>query len=175
VIDVYGRFGCIIADPPWRFRDKLRRALHGGVYAATMADAQVLALPVAELAAATAHLYLWTTDAHLELALACVRRWGFRYVHPWVWVKTAARGQLKLGGGHYGRHAHELCLFAVRDRTRIRTHDIPTVFAAPLLEHSRKPDRIHEIAEKLSPAPRIELFARRRRRGWQAWGNEIAA
>jgi N6-adenosine-specific RNA methylase IME4 len=43
-------------------------------------------------------------------------------------------------------------------------------------EHSRKPDEAADALERLfGPVSRIELFARRRRPGWEAWGNELPA
>jgi len=167
-------YGTIIADPPWRFEGKLRRALETEVYDGTMSDAEILGLDVEGLAAATAHLFLWVTAAHLELGLACVRRWGFVFKHEIVWCKVDGKLAPRLGGGSYGRHAHETCLFAARGRNASAlVHDVPTWFVAPRLEHSAKPDKIHEIAEAMSPGPRVELFARRERRGWKAWGNQV--
>ena len=44
----------------------------------------------------------------------------------------------------------------------------------PLREHSRKPDEIRDaIVELVGDLPRIELFARQRFDGWDAWGNEV--
>lgn len=188
-----GGFGCIVADPPWHYEDQAGRMRLGYP---TMADDEIVALPVATLAADRAHLYLWTTDAHLEVALRCIPAWGFTFKRTIVWVKTRAKqrilaaldaieldekdratqlvhGALKLqiGGGHYVRGAHELCLFATRDLTGL-VRDVPSVIFAPRTKHSEKPDDLLEMAERLSPGPRIELFARRRRAGWEAWGNQ---
>lgn len=188
-----GGFGCIVCDPPWRYEDQAGRMRLGYP---TMTDDEIVALPVATLAADRAHLYLWTTDAHLEVALRCIPAWGFVFKRTLVWVKTRAKqrilaaldaieldekdratqlvhGALKLqiGGGHYVRGAHELCLFATRDLTGL-VRDVPSVILAPRTKHSEKPDELLELAERLSPGPRIELFARRRRAGWEAWGNQ---
>jgi N6-adenosine-specific RNA methylase IME4 len=44
---------------------------------------------------------------------------------------------------------------------------------APRREHSRKPEA-YELIEQMYPElPKIELFARQRRNGWDAWGNEF--
>ena len=49
----------------------------------------------------------------------------------------------------------------------------PSVIHAPTREHSRKPDEAYELIERMYPElPKIELFARGRREGWTAWGNE---
>ena len=79
--------------------------------------------------------------------------------------------KLQIGGGHYLRGAQELCLFAARDQTGL-VRDVPNVIFAPRTKHSAKPDELLEIAERLSPGPRLEMFARRARPGWVAWGNQ---
>lgn len=188
-----GGFGTIVADPPWHYDDQAGRMR---LAYPTMTDDEIVALPVASMASDRAHLYLWTTDAHLEVALRCIPAWGFTFKRTIVWVKTNAKerilkaldaielddkdratrlvhGALKLqiGGGHYVRGAHELCLFATRDLTGL-VRDVPSVILAPRGQHSAKPDELLEIAERLSPGPRVELFARRAREGWQAWGNQ---
>lgn len=168
-----GGFGTVLADPPWHFADQAGRMR---CPYPTMRAEEILALPVDTLGSDRSHLYLWTTDSHLELALACVCRWGFEFKACIVWVKTTSDGQrIRFGGGHYVRKAHELCLFAARQRCPVKRHDAPSVIMAPRQEHSRKPIQFHELAESLSPGPRIELFARRARAGWRVWGNEAPA
>ncbi len=172
-----GGYGTILADPPWRFN---RGDLGGGrtklvdLYGGTMSDEQVIGLDVPGLAAPKAHLYLWTTEAHLEVAIACVRAWGFERKHCFVWLKASSDLGPRIGGGAYGRQAHELCLFSVRGKEPALVHDVPTWFLAPRGAHSAKPPHIHQIAERMSPGPRVELFARRRVTGCTCWGNQVA-
>jgi N6-adenosine-specific RNA methylase IME4 len=40
-------------------------------------------------------------------------------------------------------------------------------------QHGRKPDEQYERIERLVAGPYLELFARERRAGWDAWGNEV--
>jgi N6-adenosine-specific RNA methylase IME4 len=183
-----GGYSVIVADPPWRFQQKLRCPLPY----ATMTDAELGAFAVDVLrpaAARDAHLWLWSTDAHLQLALRMVEAAAFRFVSTVVWIKITARSKVTLvhedlwggkpspvpqiGVGNYLRHAHELCLFAVRGSAVPDDHATSTVIFAQRREHSRKPDELLEIAERLAPpGPRVELFARRARPGWVAWGLE---
>ena len=58
---------------------------------------------------------------------------------------------------------------SVKERAQVL---VSNHFAARRTTHSTKPDRFYEIVEQVSPDPRIELFARRRRMGWEAWGDE---
>lgn len=165
-----GGWQTLVLDPPWRFENTAAR---GAVTYETMSDDEIVRMPIAMITAPRAHLYMWTTDAHLELAMRCMRDWGFVYKHPFVWVKTANDGGLRIMGGNYGRKAHELVLFGVRGGLPVLRKDIPTVFFAPPRKpQSRKPVTLHEIAEQLSPGPRLEMFARARRDGWTSWGRE---
>lgn len=191
----FGGFGSIVIDPPWDFDDQANRMK---LPYESMTDSEILALPIDTLAADRGHLYCWTTDAHLELALQCVRRWGFVFKRTIPWVKTldapaklremiqlaslgnqAKRlrklieriGRVRIGGGHYVRSAHELCLFATRSLTAL-VRDVPSVIFAPRRDHSEKPEELQDIAERISPGPRIEIFARRQRSGWLCWGDQ---
>lgn len=172
-----GGYGTILADPPWHFqRDDPSggRTKLSALYAGTMSDAQIVALDVGGLAAPQAHLYLWTTEVHLEVAVACVQAWGFERKHSFVWCKASKDLEPQIGMGSYGRQAHELCLFATRGKQPALVHDVPTWFLAPRGAHSAKPPHIHRIAERMSPGPRVELFARRRVPGWRCWGNQVS-
>lgn len=190
---VEGGFGTILADPPWSFSDKGSRIApdwkESPLYS-TMGAKEILDLPVDLLAAPAAHLYIWTTDVHLPLALNCMTAWGFVFKKVLVWVKRRAvtlpiraeedptefsvmRGPLQIGMGHYYRSVKEICLFGTRGRAPAQVHNLPDVFEAPRTQHSRKPETLHEWAELLSPGPRLELFARRSREGWEAWGDQF--
>lgn len=58
-------------------------------------------------------------------------------------------------------------------RERIRSHRVHQVITAPFEGHSKKPDETRRrIVELLGDVPRLELFARDRAPGWDAWGNE---
>jgi N6-adenosine-specific RNA methylase IME4 len=162
----------IVADPPWEYD---RAAGLGSTRAAadnypTMTPAEIRHLPVAEYAATNAHLYLWVTNLKLDEADAfgIVRAWGFRFVTMLTWHKLGSPGM-----GWYFRGDTEHVLFGVRGKApidpaiRVSNH-----FAASRTGHSVKPDRFYEMVERVSPGPYLELFARRRRYGWDVWGNE---
>ena len=164
------QFSTILVDPPWPFKDRGSRITPGYQF---MDEAAILALPVELLAAPQAHLYLWTTDSHLSLALECCTAWGFLYKQTLVWVKQGTPDRLQIGMGHWYRHAHELCLFAVRGKLKATRHDLPSVLFERRAGHSKKPERLWQLAEKMSPGPRLELFACRRRWGWLCLGDEL--
>ena len=156
----------ILADPPWTFRYV---PTQGGAPYPTMSTQQLKAMgpQVQKLAAASAHLYVWTTHVHLPDALLVIRDWGFRYIQPLFWFKV------RMGLGFYYRNYVELLLFAVRGRLRLSRRDLPNYVVEPRTQHSRKPQAGYRLMEVASPGPRLELFARDRREGWDSWGNEV--
>lgn len=168
----------VVADPPWRYRTSAgltTRTRGDGTFAPeaernypTMTAGEVAALPVQEWVADDAHLYLWVTNPMLPESFAIAEAWGFRYVTLLTWRKLGT-----LGMGYYFRGDTEHVLFAVRGKAPIPAAARPrNWFAAAKTGHSRKPDLFYEMVERVSPEPRLELFARRRRFGWDVWGNE---
>jgi len=144
----------------------------------------IKALPVAQLAGPNCWLMLWTTWPHLQQALEIMAAWDFEYSSGgFVWVKLR-RGyrpdllgiqpsDIAMGLGYTTRKASEPCLLGRRGTPRRLRNDVRDVILAPVREHSRKPDEFYERVEQFAPGPRLDLFARERRPGWDAWGNEL--
>lgn len=182
------RYATIVADPPWSQKGG---PLKGGVGEGfafkgkqqsrdlpypTMAVPEIKALPVEQLAADDAHLYLWATNKYLPAAFEVVRAWGFTYSTTLVWAKNLMGGGL---GGAY-RVSTEFVVFGRRGKLAETDTVRGTWFnwKRPYDErgkprHSAKPAEFFEMVEKVSSGPRLELFARRRRAGWHVWGNEV--
>jgi N6-adenosine-specific RNA methylase IME4 len=173
-----GQYSTILADPPWQFQNRTgkvapehRRLLRYP----TMELKEILELPVARLAAAKSHLYLWVPNALLQEGLRVMEAWGFTYKTNLVWHKIRKDGGPDgRGVGFYFRNVTELVLFGVRGsmRTLPPGRRQVNMLATRKREHSRKPDEIYDIIESCSPGPYMEIFARFRRRGWKQWGNE---
>jgi N6-adenosine-specific RNA methylase IME4 len=162
------RYRTIVADPPWRYNNS------GGATKAnahhhydTMDLHDILALPVDTIAEDSAHLWLWGTNALMEDAYRVARAWGFAPLTIVTWCKKQP------GVGHYLRNNTEHVILASRGKPMVpESKPIATWFIWPRAEHSRKPDAFYDLVEQVSPAPRVELFARRQRLGWDTWGNE---
>ena len=168
-----GTYRVIYADPPWTFQTYSAKGK--GRSAEAHYDCMTLnaikALPVDTWAARSAALYLWCTVPHLENALSVVASWGFAYKSSFVWVKD------RIGTGYWARNRHELLLIAARGSNICpRFRDIPavdSVIEGQQRAHSQKPDRARTIIEEYHPdVPRLEMFARERAAGWDAWGLE---
>jgi N6-adenosine-specific RNA methylase IME4 len=119
-------------------------------------------------------LMLWRVAAMQQEALDVMRFWGFTLKSEVVWEKLTKHGKQHIGMGHYVRASHEVCLIGTRGRVQVQDRSVRSSFQAPVQEHSSKPDRIYEIAERLLPGgPYVELFARRVRSGWLQHGHEL--
>jgi len=186
-------YRCISADPPWEER--------GGGKCVRGAQRHYPLVKTKDLPAvirgsgrftpdpAGCHLWMWVTDNFLTDGLWLIDQLDFHYVRTFVWVKLsdgpprnilrtaceAARDGLQIGLGQYGRGAHELLLLSTRGQAMVPPPEQrpPSVFFAPRTRHSAKPEQSYSLIEQVSPGPRLELFARSGREGWDAWGNEV--
>jgi len=163
-----GKYRTILIDPPWDY-EGLSLAGRAMPEYAVMDQEQLLALPVAEWAEDTCHLYLWTTNNFMPRAVALMAAWGFEYKTLITWVKP------RIGLGSYFRNSTEHCLFGVRGNLTTRVKDIPTHFLADVGAHSEKPEEIYRICERASYPPYLEAFSRRNRDGWAVWGAGVVS
>ena len=160
------------ADPPWRYEHSISKSREVENHYPTMALDEICALPVAGIAAPDAALFLWATAPKLAECIAVIESWGFTYRTCMVWVKD------KIGMGYHARNRHKILLIAKRGALPPPApSDRPdSVVEAPRLAHSAKPPEFHGIIERMYPGlPKIELFSRSPRQGWDAWGYEAAA
>lgn len=187
-------FGAILADPPWYFRARTalqvnnwtsRRDAEKHYHVMELSD--IAALPVKDLAAADAHLFLWTTGPYLRRAFEVIEAWGFRYsAVAFTWVKLKRRydpmqlrylptadSDLFVGLGLTTRKNAEFCLLGRRGNAHRNAKDVREIILAPVREHSRKPDDAACRIEQYCDGPYLELFARQRRNNWTCWGNEV--
>jgi N6-adenosine-specific RNA methylase IME4 len=167
----------LAADPPWRFRDALPGPGRGAAkHYGTLSVPELCAFPLPPMLPDAA-CFLWFCASMAPESLEVLRAWNFRPVQLITWCKVTKDGRPRIGMGHYCRNASESCWLAVRGKLagHIRDHSIPDYFHAERGAHSAKPDEFYRLAERLLPAPRVELFARRKRRGWRCYGDELDA
>jgi N6-adenosine-specific RNA methylase IME4 len=162
------KYATILADPPWGGTNQRGGTRRGAdTHYPLMSIDAIAALPVRAVAAADAHLWLWATTSDWPIQVRVMTAWGFAYRSAITWVKP------RLGLGQYFRSATEHLLFGVRGKAPIAYRSQPTWMFAPVQKHSHKPEEQYAIIERCSPGPYLELFARRRRPDWDAWGNEV--
>ena len=175
------KYKTIVVDPPWQY-GKWGTASEAGRYKGnqffnvrpmayrTMSLSDIEKLPVLSIADTNCELYLWTTQKYLPSAFRIVESWGFRYCQTLTWCK-APRG---LGQGGAYCPTTEFLILARRGRMpKVRRVDTTWWQVKRQRDHSTKPEVFQDIIETVSEPPRIELFARRERHGWDVWGNEV--
>jgi len=162
-----GVFSCIEADPPWALDASEAKSAIGQYTVMDLESIKAMGPDVQARAAENSHLWLWAINPMLPEAFDVMAAWGFDYKGCLTWVKTNG-----FGTGHYLRGATEHCLLGVRGTLAPLRNDQRTYFEATRTDHSRKPEGFYDILETLSPGPRLRLFARSQRDGWESWGDE---
>lgn len=169
-------FDFAMVDCPWSFKawseaGKVEKA--ADAHYSTMSMDDLAALPVADLGRGDAIFWVWATHPMIDQQIALCRRWGLNFVTTGVWVKTTVNGKLAFGTGYRLRCASEPFIICTLGKPEsVRT--IRTAFLAPIGRHSEKPDEAYSIAEQMMPQAlrRADIFSRRSRPGWTAWGDE---
>ncbi len=165
------RYGVILADPEWKFKTRSEAGMDRSAdnqYPCSELEA-IKSRDVHGIEADDCVLFLWATVPMLPHAIEVMRAWGFEYKSHVIWHKN------RPGTGYWFRNEHELLLVGTRG-------DVPapamgsqwgSVVDADVTEHSAKPEIFYHLIEEYYPSlPKIELNARARREGWDAWGFE---
>jgi N6-adenosine-specific RNA methylase IME4/ParB-like chromosome segregation protein Spo0J len=163
-------FGVIYADPPWRF-ETFNDITGSEKSADNHYPTQTLDVIRGHKpnSAPDAVLFLWATAPMLPEALEVMAAWGFTYKSSGVWIKD------RIGTGYWLRNQHELILIGTKGSVPAPSmgDQIASVFEAPVRDHSQKPDEVAEMIERLFPnLPKLEMYSRDPRPGWDAWGYE---
>ncbi len=186
-----GKYGAILADPPWPFATWSHIGLAGdssqknrpqrsrAAPYQTMQHEDIYSLPVSELAAKDCVLFLWMVQTQIPQAVALCERWGFELkTVAFAWFKGEGLPlfpddvRVPMGCGYWTRAQFEQCWLATRGKPSRNHADVRQAILEPRREHSRKPDCVHERIQRLVAGPYCELFARAKRPGWDVWGNQ---
>lgn len=193
-----GNYSVLYCDPPWKFRagrdirtpedlERIRELKGRGAPYLTMTLPHIAALPVREIAAPQAVLFMWITGPFFAIGahLPVMKAWGFKpKAIGFTWVKLRKRApglfldpklDLHVGLGLTTRKNAEFCLIGTRGRSLRKSTNVHEVGLFPLREHSRKPDEFRTRIENYvgEGHRKVELFARAAAPGWEAWGNEV--
>ena len=165
-----GKFRTLVVDPPWQMekieRDE-RPNQHGFDYQ-TMDVEQIAEFPVIpRLAAEDSHLYLWTTHKYLPHAFGIAESWGFKYECLITWRKNVGFTPFSW------MRTTEFALFCRRGNLDLIRLGKRLDFEAKQRQHSRKPDEFYDLIAEVSPVPRVDIFSREDRKGFDSWGNEV--
>lgn len=164
-----GKYNCLIVDPPWPMQ-KIEREVRPNQVEfdyPTMTEDELKAFPLPDYAADDCHLYLWTTQKYLPLALRLAEHWGFKYQCLLTWRKNVGFTPFSW------MYSTEHVLFCTRGSLPLQRLGIRLDFEAKVREHSRKPDEFYDIVKQVSPEPRLDVFSREKREGFDQYGNEV--
>ena len=164
------KYAVIYADPPWKYEHSYDSADDIENHYPTMTLEEICNLEVEEIAADDCVLFLWTTPPKLQESMEVIQAWGFNYRTCMCWDKQ------HIGLGRFVRSQFELLTISIKGSVPLPTEKnrVPALYSEKRTEHSKKPDYFYEVIEKMYPElPRIELFSRRQREGWHAWGNQV--
>ena len=165
------KFKTILADPPWQYKNK---RTGGSLKSGAAQKYPVISLeklktfPINELADKDCILWLWATVPLLPEALEVMKAWGFKYKTAIFWRKI-----MSLGMGFWFRGQVEMLLLGVRGKVKAFRCQKANFVQTRVGKHSEKPEEVYRLIEPVSPEPRLELFARKKREGWYVWGNEV--
>ena len=167
-----GKYRVIYADPPWEYGDERSGGSYGGSidHYPTMSLQELHDLPVQDLTEDNAVLFMWATSPVFKDTFDLLESWGFKYKTQFVWDKV------KHNMGHYNSVRHELLLIATKGScTPDKKKLIDSVQTIERTEkHSEKPEEFRNIIDTLyTYGNKIELFARKKVDGWDAYGNEV--
>ena len=117
---------------------------------------------------------MWVVDSHMEEALALGKAWGLAFkTCAFVWVKSRYGYSPRPTLGYWTRKQTEQCWLFTRGSPKRLSKGVEQNHPLPRGAHSAKPDQQYDRIEALVGGPYLELFARSRRPGWEAWGNEV--
>ena len=171
------KYSIIYADPPWEYKVWTAKGGHKSASAHynIMHIEDIKNLKISELANENCILFLWATFPNLKEAFEVIDSWGFEYkTCAFVWVKKYSNNDDVVGLGYWTRSNAELCLLATKGKIKRINKNVHQIIYSKLREHSRKPDEARKkIVELIGDLPRIELFARQKVEGWDAWGDEV--
>ena len=162
-----GKYPIILADPPWRynFSASNNRKIENHYPTMPLDEIKALDVPSAD----DCVLFLWTTSPKLEEAFEVIEAWGFQFKSMAVWIKSG------YGPGYWYRHKAEYIMTCSKGNMKPPKPENrqENVIFAKKGPHSQKPVEIYKLIETMYPGlPKLEMFSRNSRKGWDSWGLE---
>jgi len=168
-----GKFNVIYADPPWKYgqdqHSKEEQETVLSTHYQPMDLKEICKLDIRGIAADNAVLFLWVTSPKLYEAKEVINAWGFEYKTSMIWDK------IKHNVGYYVSVRHEFLLICTRGSFLPQNKELhDSVVSIERTKHSEKPEYFRKLICLLYPrGKKIELFARKKTKGWETWGDEV--
>ena len=171
------KYGVIYADPPWHFKTRSEKGKDRSPekHYPCMSIADIISLPVSDIAKPDSVLLMWVVDPLLDQAFKVIDAWGFTYkTVGFTWAKTNKNTMgFFTGLGYWTRGNPEMCLLATKGRPKRINKDVAQLVVSERRKHSEKP-LLHREIERLVDGPYLEMFARKKPyENWDYWGNEV--
>lgn len=181
------KFDVIYADPPWDYNGKMQFDKSGRIENfdvnkkifissatfkyPTLKTVDMMKIPIREIANDDCLLFMWATSTHLEQAIELGNAWGFEYrTVAFIWDK------MNHNPGKYTMSNCELCLVFKRGRipSPRGARNVQQLVRSPRGKHSEKPWEVLDGIQRMFPTQeKIELFARKKPKGWSVWGLDV--
>jgi len=164
------KYKTIYIDPPWTFSGagSIGPSIKAPYETMTFKEMMNTKPQIDELSDDNCLMFMWVINNYLKEGIQLLEHWNFKYITNICWVKSSGAGL-----GRYVRGCHELCLIARKGKHKFKAKNIKSVIVSKRRQHSRKPDEMYDIIERIAHPPYIELFARNRHTGWDSQGNEV--
>lgn len=166
-----GKYRTIVIDPPWPVDKILRdeRPNQDTFDYPTMTIDEIKKLSIPSLAYQDGcHVYLWTTHKFLPIAFEIFNHWGVKYQCLLTWVKNVGMTPFSF------MYSTEHVLFGRIGSLDLLKQGERLDFSAKVEGHSIKPEIFYDLVRRVSPEPRIDVFARKKRKGFAVYGNQLA-
>lgn len=165
------KYRILYADPPWDYGSSstAKNTATPDKKYPVMSLEDICSMPIKSITDKDAVLFLWTTSYHIFQSQAVLDAWGFTYKSMFIWDKV------KHNMGCYNSVRHEILLIATKGQCSPDNVELfDSVQSIERTLHSEKPEEFRRIIETLYKyGNKIELFARKKTEGWEAYGNEI--
>ena len=165
------KYKLILADPPWSY-DNLHtgRNMNHGVIDKylTLSVEELKQFPISNISQDDSYLFMWVTSPLLPEGIEVFKSWGYTYKAAIYWDKDT-----KGGLGYWLRGCVEICLLGKKGNVPPLRLQYPNIIKQKITKHSQKPNKLYEMIESLNINPKIELFSRNNREGWDSWGNQV--
>lgn len=173
------KYKIVYADPAWEFNNKKTggsmTSSAESKYTVTSIE-EMKKLPISSITEDDCVLIMWWVGSMPQEAIDLVNAWGFtiKNMNGFVWNKLTVKLKAFFGMGFYTRAGSESAIIAVKGKVKVKSHSVRAVKSLPVGRHSEKPNEFRQaIVELFGDLPRVELFAREKFKGWDAWGNEV--
>lgn len=174
------KYSIIYADPPWDYGSKVYsrgEQIDLKKFYKTMKVEDICKLKVKDITTKNAVLFLWVTDSHLKAAFDVIQSWGFTYkTIAFIWIKKTSKNNIYYNVAPWTLKSHEICLFATKGKVSKfkKSNNVKGLIESVRGRHSEKPNEARKrIIELFGDVPRIELFAREKKEGFDVWGDEV--